>query len=94
MQAGNHKKLDVLSCDTKTLRSTLRRTAFMRLTLPGHSPSRAGDSSAVKHLPSTHEALGSAACSEEKAFKANAGRHFLRNDQFLRMGYLNVKFKK
>lgn len=55
MQAGNHKKLDVLSCDTKTLRSTLRRTAFMRLTLPDHSPSRAGDSSAVKHLPSTHE---------------------------------------
>lgn len=50
--------------------------------------------SAVKHLPSTHEALGSAACSEEKAFKANAGRHFLRNDQLLRMEYLNVKFKK
>lgn len=51
-------------------------------------------SSAFKHLPSMHEALGSAACSEKRLLKLMLEDIFLRNDQLLWMEYLNVKFKK
>lgn len=54
MQVGNQEKLVVILCDTKTPRNTLRRAAFLRLTLPGHSPSKAGDGAQLSSTCQVH----------------------------------------